>query len=152
MASLQKLGPKDARQSDVFTLFSVENAGLESGFYVDVWPFSTPMLVVTSPVMAIDACQTYDLAKPDVLQPFINPMAGGSDNLFVLNGARWKHARELFNHGFSMAASLSHMTCVLEEAKVYVEILKEHARAGDTFSLDQLTCRYAMDIIGNVAM
>ncbi|KAJ5647168.1 hypothetical protein N7490_003540 [Penicillium lividum] len=152
MAGVQKRGPSDVRQADLFAHFAAETKGLDTGFYVDVWPFNEPMLIVTSPAMAIDACQTYDLPKPKALQPFINPMAGGSDNIFVTNGARWKHARELFNHGFSMAASLSHMTCILEEAKVYVHLLKGHAKAGDTFLLDPLTCRYAMDIIGNITL
>ncbi|KAF7618979.1 cytochrome P450 monooxygenase [Aspergillus flavus] len=152
MAQLQKKGPSDSREAESFALLSTEAPGCEAGFYVDVWPFSIPMLVVTSPALAVQACQTYDLPKPDVLQPFINPMAGGSDNLFVSNGAHWKQARELFNHGFSMAAAMSHMTYILEEAQVFVQMLKDHARKGDTFSLDALTCRYVMDIIGNVAL
>lgn len=152
MAGLQKKGPSDTRQAESFALLSTQTPGLEAGFYIDVWPFSCPMLVVTSPTMAIEACQTYDLPKPDVLQQYINPMAGGSNNLFVSNGAHWKKTRELFNHGFSMTASLSHMACILEEAEVFVKMLKDHARTGETFSLDQLTCRYVMDIIGNVAL
>ncbi|GMF78603.1 unnamed protein product [Aspergillus oryzae] len=152
MAQLQKKWPSDSREAESFALLSTEAPGCEAGFYVDVWPFSIPMLVVTSPALAVQACQTYDLPKPDVLQPFINPMAGGSDNLFVSNGAHWKQARELFNHGFSMAAAMSHMTYILEEAQVFVQMLKDHARKGDTFSLDALTCRYVMDIIGNVAL
>ncbi|KAJ5660689.1 uncharacterized protein N7484_000061 [Penicillium longicatenatum] len=152
MAELQKKGPSDTRQAESFALLSTETPGLEAGFYIDVWPFSCPMLVVTSPTMAIEACQTYDLPKPDVLQQYINPMAGGSDNLFVSNGAHWKKARELFNHGFSMTDSLSHVSGILEEAEVFVKMLNIHAQTGDIFSLDQLTCRYVMDIIGNVAL
>ncbi|KAJ5626642.1 hypothetical protein N7528_004069 [Penicillium herquei] len=154
MAQLPKLGPSDSRQSDLFAYFAfaAENKGLESGFYVDVWPFGPPLLIVTSPTMAIEACQKNDLPKPTVVQPFINPMAGGSDNLFVANGARWKHSRDLFNHGFSMSASLSHMKCIVEEAQVYVRMLKERAEKGETFLLDPLTCRYTMDIIGNITL
>ena len=47
---------------------------------------------------------------------------------------------------------MSHMKCILKEAETFIDILKAHARKGDTFSLDQLTCRYSMDIIGNIAM
>jgi cytochrome P450 len=152
MARLQKKGPADTREAELFALLAIETPGYEGGFYVDLWPFSCPMLVVTSPVLALEATQTYDLPKPDVLQLFINPMAGGSDNLFVTNGARWKKSRDLFNHGFSMATAITHMPCILEEAEEFIQILTQHARAGDTFSLDQLTCRYTMDIIGNVAL
>ncbi|KAJ5668696.1 hypothetical protein N7462_009766 [Penicillium macrosclerotiorum] len=152
MAELKRKGPGDTRQAELFALLSTETPGLEAGFYVDVWPFNAPMLVVTSPKLAIEACQSNNLPKPDALHPFINPMAGGSDNLFVSNGPSWKRARELFNNSFSMTASMGHLSCILEEAEIFVEMLKVHAREGKTFSLDQLTCRYAMDIIGNVAM
>ncbi|KAJ5721974.1 hypothetical protein N7488_000009 [Penicillium malachiteum] len=152
MAKLPKMGPRDSRQADVFALFAAENKELESGFLLDVWPFGPPLIIATSPAMAIDACQTYDLPKPKILHPFINPMAGGSDNLFVANGPRWKHSRDLFDRGFSMAVSLSHMTCIIEEAQVYVQMLKSHAKKGDIFLLDPLTCRYTMDIIGNITL
>lgn len=153
LAALQKKGPSDLREADLFASYAAETEGLEAGFYVDVWPFAAePMLCVTSPTMAIEACQTHDLPKPKALQSFINPMAGGSDNMFVTNGAIWKHARDLFSHGFSMSASLGHMKCILEEAKVYVQILRSHAQKGDTFLLDPLTCAYGMDIIGNITL
>ncbi|PYI17225.1 N-alkane-inducible cytochrome P450 [Aspergillus violaceofuscus CBS 115571] len=152
MAGLHKKGPADAREAELFALLSAEVPDGEAGFYVDVWPFSSPMLVVTSPVLAVEAAQTYDLPKPDVLQSFINPMAGGSDNLFVTNGAHWKKSRDMFNHGFSMATAMNHLPCILEEAEVFIQMLTQHAHKGDTFSLDQLTCRYTMDIIGNVAL
>ena len=152
MATVPKMGPSDSRQSELFGLLAANTPGLESGYYVDIWPFGPPILVVISPAMAVETCQKYDLPKPKVLHPFINPMAGGADNLFVANGAHWKHSRDLFNHGFSMAAALSHMPCVVEEAEIYVRILKDHAQKGDTFFLDPLTCRYTMDIIGNTTL
>ncbi|KAJ5114158.1 hypothetical protein N7456_002692 [Penicillium angulare] len=152
LAKLRKYGPADTRQAEAFALLSTQIPGLEDGFYIDAWPFSIPLLAVTSPKLAIQACQNHDLPKPHALQPFINPMAGGSDNLFVSNGSRWRQMRDRFNHGFSLTAALGHMSCVLEEAEVFVQMLKAHARVGDTFSLDQLTCRYAMDIIGNIAL
>jgi hypothetical protein len=41
---------------------------------------------------------------------------------------------------------------IIEEAEVYVTLLREHARKGDTFSLDELTCDYMMDVIGAITM
>lgn len=131
----------------------METKGLEAGFYVDVRPFAAePMLCVTTPTMAIEACQTHDLPKPKVLLSFINPIAGGPDDMFVTNGAIWKHARELYSHGFSMSASLDPMECILKEAKVYIQIPRSHAQKGDTFLLDPLTCAYGIDIFGNITL
>ena len=44
------------------------------------------------------------------------------------------------------------MEHILEETTVFVDILREHARKGDTFSLDRLTCDFTMDIIGAVCL
>jgi cytochrome P450 len=138
-------------QSDAFTTLARDFEDTDGCFYMDVWPFSTPLLVVTSPEMAVQACQEYDLPKPNVLVPFFAPFAGGP-NLFTMNGAEWKRSRGLFNPGFSASVMLECMPHVLEEAEVYVSRLREHARTGDTFSLDSLTCDYMMDVIGAVTM
>jgi hypothetical protein len=59
---------------------------------------------------------------------------------------------ENFSTGFSMKAVKGHVSYTIEEAEVYVEILREHAKKGGTFFLDQATCNSVMDIIGNVAL
>ncbi|KAL7776975.1 hypothetical protein CFE70_007395 [Pyrenophora teres f. teres 0-1] len=41
---------------------------------------------------------------------------------------------------------------IIEEAEVYVALLREHAKKGDTFSLDRLTCDYMMDLIGAITI
>ncbi|KAF2642012.1 cytochrome P450 [Massarina eburnea CBS 473.64] len=147
---LEKL-PLGSQQSDAFSLLSCDFVDTDGCFYVDVWPFGNSLLVITSPELAVQACQKYDLPKPEVLVPFFAPIAGGP-NLFVMNGAEWKRSRALFNTGFSEKGMLECMPHVLEEAEVYVSILREHARKGDTFSLDKITCDYMMDVIGAVTI
>jgi cytochrome P450 len=41
---------------------------------------------------------------------------------------------------------------IVEETSLFVDILREHARKGDIFSLDRLTCDFTMDIIGAVCL
>ena len=118
---------------------------------MDLWPFSFPLLVVSSPELAFQTCQQYDLPKPAVLKPFFNPFAGG-DNLFVTNGHEWKSARSLFNPGFNANYLLTQMPHIVKETSVFVEILREHAVKGDIFSLDRLACDFTMDMIGAVSM
>ncbi|PVH97051.1 cytochrome P450 [Periconia macrospinosa] len=140
-----------SQQSDAFTLLSREFTHTDGCFYIDVWPFANPLLVITSPELAVQACQEHDLPKPDVLVPFFAPIAGGP-NLFVMNGAEWKHSRALFNPGFSASVMVEVMPHVLEEAEVYVSLLRDHARSGETFLLDNVTCDYMMDVIGTVTI
>jgi hypothetical protein len=74
----------------------------------------------------MQTCQTHDLGKPDVLSPFIAPMAGGSSFFFDSNGTEWNRSRELFPHAFSIKASMEHVPQIIEEAEAYVDILREH--------------------------
>jgi cytochrome P450 len=143
--------PTGSQQSDVFTLLSYDFQESDNCFYVDTWPFSSPLMIVTSPEMAMQACQEYDLPKPPILIPFFAPFAGGP-NLFDMNGTEWKRSRALFNPGFSDRVMLESTSHIIEEAEVYVALLREHAKKGDTFSLDRLTCDYMMDLIGAITM
>ncbi|OTB13842.1 hypothetical protein K445DRAFT_24337 [Daldinia sp. EC12] len=146
---IMKTLPEDTQQPDAFeALCRVnEKKDADSIIYVDMWPFSDPLMVICSPVPAMQACQEYDLPKPPVLHAFFNPIAGG-ENLFTMNGPEWKRSRALFNSGFSASYILQQTSHVIDEAKIYVEILREHARAGRMFSLDDVTCWYMMDVIG----
>jgi cytochrome P450 len=151
LPSLLEMLPKGSQHSDAFTLLSYNFVDADSCFYIDVWPITSPLLIITSPELAIQACQEHDLPKPDILIPFFAPFAGGP-NLFDMNGAEWKRSRALFNPGFSANVMLECMPQIIEEADIYVALLREHARKGDTFSLDKLTCDYMMDAIGAVSM
>ncbi|KAI5919079.1 cytochrome P450 [Camillea tinctor] len=103
-------------------------------------------------MLAIQACsQEYDLKKRPMLHGFFNPLAGGEDR-FTMNGAEWKRSRSLFNPGFSANYLLRQTSHIVDEAEVYVDILREHAREGDLFHLDDLTCYYLMDVLGAVAL
>ncbi|KAE8371400.1 cytochrome protein [Aspergillus bertholletiae] len=151
LPGLMERHPKGSQQSEAFTLLSYEFPNSDNCFYIDVWPFTKPLLVVTSPDLAVQACQTYALPKPPVLAKFFNPFAGGP-NIFVMNGPEWKRARGLFNPAFSSSNIIEHTAHIVEEAQEFVGILREHAYKGDTFSLDKVTCNYVMDIIGYVVM
>lgn len=148
---LLKKFPKGSQQSDAFTVLSYDFKETDGCFYIDVWPFSSPLLVITSPELAVQACQEYDLPKPDILVPFFAPIAGGP-NMFTMNGTEWKRTRSLFNHGFSTNVMLDCTPQIIEETEIYVALLREHAEKGDTFSLDKLSCDYMMDVIGAVCM
>lgn len=145
--------PEDRQQPDAFEVLcrSHQNDS-DSVIYLDMWPFSDPLMIICSPVLAAQACsQELDLTKPSMLHAFFNPLAGGT-NLFTMNGAEWKRSRSLFNSGFSAGYILQQTSHIVAEAEVYVDVLREHAGKGDMFSLDDVTCWYLMDVIGAVSL
>ena len=73
-ALLEKF-PKDSQPPDAFTLLSYDFKDTDGCFYMDVWPFTGPILVITSPELAIQACQEHDLVKPESLVSFFAPLA-----------------------------------------------------------------------------
>ncbi|ROV91847.1 hypothetical protein VMCG_09209 [Cytospora schulzeri] len=54
--------PEDTQQPDLFeTLCRAHETGdTDSIIYLDMWPFAEPMMVICSPVLAVQACQEYD--------------------------------------------------------------------------------------------
>jgi cytochrome P450 len=143
--------PKDAAQEYPFISLAQNFPDSDNMYCLDLWPFFRPLMVISSPQLAIQACQEYDLPKPDILKTFFAPIAGG-EGMFVSNGSEWKQHRALFNPGFSANAILDHKIQILEEAEVFVDIIRGHAKKGDMFFLDKLACWYMMDVIGTVTL
>ncbi|KAI0895095.1 cytochrome P450 [Annulohypoxylon nitens] len=69
-----------------------------------------------------------------------------------MNGTEWKNSRALFNSGFSASYILQQTSHIVDETEVYVDVLREHARKGKIFSLDDVTLWYMMDVIGSVTL
>jgi hypothetical protein len=65
--------PENAQQPSAFEpLCAAENdeKTIDTIIYFDMWPFSNPLLIICSPVFAVEACQTLDLLKPPILHAF----------------------------------------------------------------------------------
>ena len=120
-------------------------------FYLDFWPFSRTVLVVSSPSTSMQVTQEYNLPKPVLLHDYFLPITGGA-NLFTMPEEQWKSWRAIFNPGFSTSYILEQVPNLVEEVSVYCEILREHARKQDIFSLDETTLNLTMDIIGTVTL
>lgn len=145
--------PADAQQPDVFEALcrAHEKYDKDSIIYVDMWPFADPMMVICSPVLAVQTCQELDLPKPPILNAFFNPLAGGT-NLFTMNGREWRRSRSLFASGFSANYILQQAARIVNETEAYTDVLRQRAQTAEIFSLDDLTCWYMMDVIGAITM
>lgn len=111
--------------------------------YLGAWPFGSPSLIITSPAMAIHACQDLNLDKSQLLEHFFQPFAGGN-NLFAMNVHEWKSLRSIFNAEFNASYVLAEMDLV--------EVIREHAHTGDTFSLEKFLLNFVMNVIGSMSL
>jgi cytochrome P450 len=139
--------PVDLHRHDLFGAISKDFPETDGLYYADVWPFINPLLIITSPLYAVQACQQHKLAKPADLVSFLHPITGGN-TIFTSNGDEWKKARSLFSSGFNSAYISSQTEHIVQEAEVYVNVLEEHARSGDIFLLDDVHLKYTMNISG----
>ena len=147
---LKKLS-KDFQQPYAFEELSKNFAGSDYLYYLNLWPFSNLLIVISSPALSIQACQQHDLPKPHVLDTFFRPLTGG-DNLFIMNGSEWKRSRTIFNTGFNANYLLNQISHIIQSTSVYVEILRENAFKGNVFSLNEVTLWFIMNVIETVTL
>ena len=138
--------PVDIQRPAIFSALA-EDFSETDIYYIDLWPFIQPMMLVTSPDLAVQAFQHHDLAKPEVLVPFFWPITAG-DNIFTANGEKSRHDRMLFSSGFNSNYIISQTADVVREAEVYVEVLQKYAENREIIQLDEVTINYAMDLAG----
>lgn len=143
--------PKDVHGHYVPDLIRRRYPELSSAFYLDNWPFATPMLIVTSPEGAYQACQDRSLPKFAALRSFMKPLTGGED-LVTMEGKQWQTWRTIFNPGFSASHLMTLVPGIVKDTSVFCEILRDHAKNGQIFSLEQAAIRVTLDIIGRVSL
>lgn len=138
----------------MFADIAHEHFQSEGLFYVDLWPASGMMIIVTSPIVAAQVAQT----NPDIchdrafmLTRFFKPIAGGP-NLFDMAEREWRPWRTIFNKGFSTEQVTNLIPHVLEETIVYKKKLRDLAKEKQMFYLDLVTLRFTIDIIGQTIL
>jgi cytochrome P450 len=146
--------PPDTQMPDVFAGLSKEfQDKSDSLFYLDIWPFMGPMMMVSSPSHAIQACQKAEFAtdRPADLLRTMHAVTGGP-SIFATNGPEWKEARNIFQTGLNSTSILSQTSRIVDEAEVFVRILKEKATSGEIFQLDHLTIKFMLDVSGYLTL
>lgn len=142
--------PDDAHPFYVFGEASRKFSGL---YYLDLWPFSPPFLMVTSATAAAQVTQHTSLAfdRPLALQDWFLPITGGP-TLFDMPEKEWRPWRAIFSPGFSNTYLTGLIPHMVEETMIYYTILREHAQRREIFELDTVTLWFTMDLIGRVAL
>lgn len=146
--------PKDAHYQYMFAEIAREHFQSEGMFYIDLWPASGMMIIVSSPLVAAQVAQTntkicYERAF--MLRRFFKPIAGGP-NLFDMAEREWRPWRAIFNKGFSTEQVTSLVPHVLRETEIYKQRLRDLARKEEMFYLDLVTLRFTMDVIGQTIL
>ena len=94
-------------------------------FYLDMWPFTLPILVVSSPSAAYQLTQERLSLKPEGVRKFLRPLTQNKD-LLSLEGELWKYWRNVFNSGFSAGYLINLVPQITKEINIFCEVLREY--------------------------
>lgn len=119
-------------------------------FYINMWPFSGTWLVVTTPSGA-SQCQSLNFSKPSILTQPLEVIAGGP-SLITMHGDTWKRWRSLFNPGFNPNHMIGLAPMIADEVTVFCALLRERAKVGKVFQLEEMTIRLTVDTIAAIAL
>lgn len=120
-------------------------------FYLDMWPFSLPLLVVASPSAAYQLTQVHDQPKAQGQRNYMRPFTGNND-LVTLEGPEWKYWRNVFNPGFSSGHVMKLVPGIVEDVSNFCDVLQKHTSEQDMFSLEEVTVDLTIHSIGKIAL
>jgi hypothetical protein len=118
-------------------------------FYLDLWPFTTPVLCVCEADAANQATLKNPFPKADSFNIVFEPIMGGP-NLLSMNDKEWREWRALLNPGFGSGYIQDLVPTFLDRIETFCGKLQE--RAGTIFCIEELVTRMTMDIIVKVTL
>lgn len=121
-------------------------------FYVDWWPLGPRWLFIADPELASKYLTTgQSLPKSRLVTAYLDKLLG-SNNMVGVDGQNWKSLRSMFNPGFSASHLITLVPYIVDSSMVFLDILREKAKTNELISMDVISTRYAIDIIGKVVM
>lgn len=143
----------DRYPSDSFIPFVIRDIAKEFAdtdlFYLDLWPFTAPVLCVADGDAASQATTKNSFPKADSFNVLFEPIMGGP-NLLSMNDREWREWRGLFNPGFGSGYMLQLVPAILTCIESFKAKLEQ--RVDSVFCLEELITRMTMDIIVKVTL
>ena len=143
--------PSDSHNQYLPGLLRQAHPDLGPNFYMDTWPFGSPVLFICEPSALHQITQEHSLPKHPDLREFLRPLANGQD-IVTMEGQMWKTWRNIFNPGFSLAHLMTLAPAIVMETVILCTNLREYAEKGEIFQMKDLTDKWTMDIIGRVVL
>ncbi|KAI0169715.1 vera protein [Hypoxylon sp. FL1284] len=123
--------------------------------YLDLWPVSDSLAIVSDPEMASQFTVARNLPRNSMVKQYIRPLTSAID-IFCTEGPTWKSWRSILNPGFSSRNLMTMMPEIIEEVLVFVAELKKltgkDGTSGSVFSLEQKTISLTFDVICRAAL
>ncbi|OAQ63912.1 cytochrome P450 [Purpureocillium lilacinum] len=143
-----KLFPAGTHPQYFYTYLS-RKYSLPDVWYVDLWPIGPQQVVITGPDAAaqVTAIRSYPM-HPEVNR-FLAPMIG--DNVIAAtNGPLWKKLHHMMAPAFTPRYVKTLLSTIADEVMLFHGRLRELAKAGDVFSMEEELSKLSFDVIGGI--
>ncbi|KAK6204019.1 hypothetical protein LQW54_008592 [Pestalotiopsis sp. IQ-011] len=161
-ANFSKAHPRDVNVHHFHTWLSANCGSYFPGFdilppvvYLDLWPISDSLAMITDPGTASQFTVTTSLPKVGVFKQMMEPLTSCND-IICTEGQDWKTWRSRFNPGFSQRNLNALLPEILEEVGVFVDGLKDlsgkDGQWGQVFQLHKKTINLTFDVICRAAL
>lgn len=161
-ANFSKSHPRDVHVHHFHAWLSANCSTYFPGFdylppvvYLDLWPISDSLALITDPGTAAQFTVTTSLPKVGVFMQMMEPLTSCND-IICTEGQNWKTWRSRFNPGFSQRNLNALLPEILEEVNVFVSGLKDmtgtDGKWGPVFQLHKKTINLTFDVICRTAL
>lgn len=123
----------------------------KEAFYLDLWPLSEPLLILTTPAMTSQLTQEFSPPKISVIEKALARLTGDTD-LFNMPDVQWKRWEAIFNTGSSPNFMFQQTPKIVDECRIFCEKMRARAQENQIFSLEEDAVRLALDVIGVVTL
>ncbi|OQO03660.1 hypothetical protein B0A48_10325 [Cryoendolithus antarcticus] len=120
-------------------------------FYLDFWPFGPVMLCCADPELGAQFTTLHSTRKHPEVVTTMQTIAGPGD-LVSTSGSHWRKWRSVFNPGFAAQHLMSLVPGIVDDCKVFAEVLTALAEAGKPFRMEEYATRLTIDVIGKVVL
>ncbi|OJD12477.1 hypothetical protein AJ78_06931 [Emergomyces pasteurianus Ep9510] len=116
-------------------------------FYLDLWPFANPMVVLCAPELAAQITTEQAYPKDPAVGHYLSPFLGKSSILSV-SGPKWKALHSIFVPAFAPAYIRTMADGILDEVLIYHDNLCQLAKSKQPFSMSSVTIELTFNVIG----
>ncbi|GME50131.1 hypothetical protein W97_05620 [Neofusicoccum parvum] len=120
-------------------------------FYLDLWPFSAPILVIGDPEVGKQVGVDHYLHKPSSFVKY-QASINGWKNLLTQEGSEWKQWRTLLNPGFQPKYLMQQVPGLMMLCERFCKQLEKTAETKTIMRLEVASIKLAIEVIGLIGL
>ena len=122
-------------------------------FYIDLWPLGPRQLYIADPEMASQYATSaaLSLQKSPLFADFLAKLLG-PNNMVTLEGHTWKKVRTMYNPGFATGHLMTLVPYIVDASVTFANVMRQKAKTGELFQMEEYATRLTVDIIGKVVL